>query len=178
MGFKRMLLSFKSAWRGLCLCAERERSFQIQLIAAAWVLILLYTGGAEGWRFIAALLCIALVTSAEALNTAVEHICDRITTKDDPLIRDIKDIAAAAPLVCAAVSVIAAVILFWSKDLMLSIGAGMFEKGWCAVIIVVLPVAAILLQLPKRKGVPADGEKDREAAAAEAGKNEAENNEE
>jgi diacylglycerol kinase (ATP) len=45
------------------------------------------------------LLTIAFVLSVEALNTAIELLCDRITLHDDPQVAKIKDISAGASLI-------------------------------------------------------------------------------
>jgi diacylglycerol kinase (ATP) len=49
---------------------------------------------------------------AELMNSALEVLCDRITTEPDEHIRQAKDAAAGAVLVCAIISVIVAGIVF------------------------------------------------------------------
>ena len=49
---------------------------------------------------------------AELFNTALEILCDRVTSAHDEQIRRVKDAAAGAVLVAAIMSVIVAVIVF------------------------------------------------------------------
>ncbi len=52
------------------------------------------------WEWTAVILAITLVIAAECLNTAVEHLADRVSGEHDALIRKTKDAAAAGVLVC------------------------------------------------------------------------------
>ncbi len=56
--------------------------------------------------------CISLVWAAELMNSALEVLCDRITTEPDEHIRRAKDAAAGAVLVCAIISVVVAALVF------------------------------------------------------------------
>ena len=72
---------------------------RIHLVAAILVMAL-------GWKltitraeWLAVTLAMALVITAEALNTAIEYAVDLVSPQWQPLARDIKDVAAAAVLV-------------------------------------------------------------------------------
>ncbi len=58
------------------------------------------------------LLTIGGVISAEAVNTAVENLADKISEKHDGLIKTAKDAAAGAVLILAVFSVLIALFLF------------------------------------------------------------------
>ena len=58
------------------------------------------------------LLLIALVWVAEALNTAVEYLCDKVTTEHDPLIGKAKDVAAAGVLIASIIAAMGGLLLF------------------------------------------------------------------
>ena len=59
------------------------------------------------------ILCIGLVLSAEAVNTAIEKLSDRVSPEYSPLIKDAKDLAAGAVLILAfASALIGLLILF------------------------------------------------------------------
>jgi len=60
---------------------------------------------------ILALAC-GVVLAAEALNTAVEKLADRITTEKDEDIRLAKDVAAAAVLVTAIAAAAVGLLIF------------------------------------------------------------------
>jgi diacylglycerol kinase (ATP) len=93
--------SFSHAARGLTVMCRREHNAWLHLAAAILVVaagIALEVAAAD-WRWL--VLAIALVLTAEALNTAIERVCDRFTTAHCDLVRDAKDIAAGAVLVAA-----------------------------------------------------------------------------
>lgn len=57
--------------------------------------------------------------AGEALNTALEHLCDQVCPEYSEHIRDAKDLAAAAVLLLATLSVIIGLIIFLPKLLSL-----------------------------------------------------------
>jgi len=67
--------------------------------------------GSYDW--IAVVLCIGMVLSAEAMNTAVEQLADALRPESDERIRLVKDVAAGAVLISAIVSVVVAVLVIW-----------------------------------------------------------------
>src|SRR5205807_9410785 len=58
-------------------------------------------------------LAIAIVWTAEALNTAFEFLADAATPSFHPNVRDAKDVAAGAVLVTAVAAVIIGITVFW-----------------------------------------------------------------
>ncbi len=60
----------------------------------------------------ALLLCTGLVISLEMLNSAIERICNMYTTEFHPAIKIIKDIAAAAVLWSALISLVVGLLIF------------------------------------------------------------------
>lgn len=58
-------------------------------------------------------LAIAIVWTAEALNTAFEFLADAAAPSFHPVVRDAKDVAAGAVLVTAIAAVIIGLIVFW-----------------------------------------------------------------
>jgi len=146
-------LSFKNAARGFCVAA-RGRNLKIELFAAAWALLLTWTGKGSGLQWCAVIAACALVIGAECINTAIEKLCDRVSGETEDIIRDIKDIAAGAVLVCsfAAVGIAAAVFAnteFW-KNVYITITTD--GHGWAAAMLVILLAAAIIMIFPSKKG--------------------------
>lgn len=94
--------SFIFAWRGLRMLVRNEHNARLHLAATLSVVAagLLLQVSAGDWRWL--LLAIALVWLAEAFNTAIEELCDRIEPDFDEVIGRIKDVAAAAVLVASA----------------------------------------------------------------------------
>ena len=57
--------------------------------------------------------------AAEAFNSAVERLCDRVTREKDPFICETKDMAAGAVLIAAITAVVIGIIIFGPKVLSL-----------------------------------------------------------
>jgi diacylglycerol kinase (ATP) len=56
-----------------------------------------------------------MVLGFEGLNSALEKLCDEVTLERKETIRNIKDIAAGAVLVCAIIAVIIAGLIFGNR---------------------------------------------------------------
>ncbi|MEK7610859.1 MAG: diacylglycerol kinase family protein [Patescibacteria group bacterium] len=109
--------SFKNAVNGLKWAFSTQPNLTLHTIAAASV-VALGIWVKVGWvEWVALLLTIALVLTAELLNTAVEFTTDALkvhkkTEEEDRFIMLAKDIAAAAVLVAALFSVIIGIVVF------------------------------------------------------------------
>jgi diacylglycerol kinase (ATP) len=55
--------------------------------------------------------CIGMVLSAEAMNTALEQLADEVTEERKERIRRVKDMAAGAVLISSIASVVVALLL-------------------------------------------------------------------
>ena len=104
--------SFSHAIAGVRQFVWREHNARIHLAATIAVII-------AGWAVKvstteAAILAavIGIVWVAEILNTCVEKLADHITKEQHPEIKIIKDLAAGAVLVAAAIAVIAGLFIF------------------------------------------------------------------
>ena len=100
------LTSILDALRGLAHLLCRERNARIHAVATVLVIALgvalrIDTGG---WCWLVA--AMAMVWTAEALNTAIERLADRVTLERDPLIQQAKDLAAGAVLMAAVAAAI------------------------------------------------------------------------
>ncbi|GAA0749046.1 diacylglycerol kinase family protein [Sphingomonas sp. ABOLD] len=95
------LKSFRYAIRGLRVLLREEHNARVHLAASLCVVVAgaaLRLAVAE-WRWL--FLAVALVWLAEAFNTAIEDLCDRICPDFDPAIGRIKDLAAGGVLVAS-----------------------------------------------------------------------------
>ena len=72
--------------------------------------VLFKLSGSE-WCWI--VLAIAIVWTAEALNTAFEFLADAASPNFHPIVKDAKDVAAGAVLVTAIAAIIIGAIVFW-----------------------------------------------------------------
>ncbi len=66
----------------------------------------------ELWEFILVLLLAAAVLILELFNSVIERIADGLSPRLRPMVRDIKDVMAAAVLITAVVAAIVGVIIF------------------------------------------------------------------
>ncbi|HUL04734.1 MAG TPA: diacylglycerol kinase family protein [Candidatus Acidoferrum sp.] len=95
------LRSLRHGGRGLLFLARSEHNAWLHLAATAAVIgagLALRLDSVD-WRWIAA--AVLWVWSAEALNTAVERICNLVSPEPDERIRIVKDVAAGSVLVSA-----------------------------------------------------------------------------
>jgi len=60
-------------------------------------------------------ICIGCVIGAEAVNSAIETLCNRITPEYDEYVRNVKDIAAGAVLILSIAAAIAGLIIYIPK---------------------------------------------------------------
>ncbi|MDR2524685.1 MAG: diacylglycerol kinase [Oscillospiraceae bacterium] len=107
--------AFVYAGRGVALCL-RQRNFRFHLSLAAYMYgyLLLYdwfTLGRAEWACL--LLATFAVLAAEAGNTALEAVVDRIGTDRHPLAARAKDAAAGAVLLCALGAAAVGFVVLW-----------------------------------------------------------------
>lgn len=89
------LISFVDAGRGLRWLVRDEHNAWLHLVASTTVVVagLLLRVSVADWRWL--VVAIAIVWSAEAFNTAIEELFDRITPEFDVAIGRIKDLRLA-----------------------------------------------------------------------------------
>lgn len=68
-------------------------------------------------EWVAVVVLIGLVLAMEAVNSAVEALCDKVSPQRDPLIEKSKDLAAAAVLLVALAAFVCGLIIFLPKIL-------------------------------------------------------------
>lgn len=104
--------SFRHALAGLGFMLRTQHNAWLHLVvtilvfAAAMVLGL----SLADWKWL--LLTILIVWGAEAVNTAVEHLCDLVSPEQRDSVKRAKDIAAGAVLLCAAGAVAMGALIF------------------------------------------------------------------
>jgi diacylglycerol kinase len=111
----RRLGSFRHAGRGLWLLISSQWNFRIHLFAAAVAVALAAFLHFALFEWLILLITIALVLVAEAINSALERTNDLHQPSVDPIVRDAKDLAAAAVLLSAIAALIVGVVLFAPK---------------------------------------------------------------
>lgn len=104
--------SFQNAFQGIWFNLRNEPNFLIQLSVALLVVVagFFFSLGRAEWTMV--VLAIGSVLAAEAMNTAVEKICDRFLDAHDLHVKRIKDSAAAAVLIISIAAAIVGILVF------------------------------------------------------------------
>ncbi|MGZ3899707.1 MAG: diacylglycerol kinase family protein [Bacteroidia bacterium] len=104
--------SFGYAFAGV-ISALREPNFRIQFIAAILVIILGCVFHINRYEWLAVIGCCTIVLSLELINSAVENLCNMVTTEIHPSIKFIKDVCAAAVLIASLAALAIGCIVFY-----------------------------------------------------------------
>ena len=106
--------SFTYAFNGLWLLFKEEPNAKLHALATVAVIIAGFVRHLGPSQWIALVVAIGLVWITEAINTCIERLCDFCSdNKWHPAIKIIKDIAAAAVMVAAVVSIVIGIIVFF-----------------------------------------------------------------
>lgn len=113
---------FKEAFFGIyySLAANRKLVYFLFIIIALTFFNGYFKISYEGCSII--YICAGIVYSAEMFNTAIEHLCDRITIQKDYDIKLVKDISAGAVLLFCFVSLIVAFNVYYPAIMKLWFG--------------------------------------------------------
>ena len=113
------LLSFKHAFHGLWYVLRTQRNAWIHMAVTVVVVLMSWWLAlpARDWAILA--LSIAIVWTAEVLNTAIEAVVDLASPVHHPLAKVGKDVGAAAVLIAAATAVLVGLLILgpplWTK---------------------------------------------------------------
>lgn len=113
---KKRLLSFKYAFCGIRKLFSQPNAY-IHAIVAVIVIVAGCFLQLAAWEWVVVALCIGVVLMAEAFNSAIEALADKVSPEYDPLIGKAKDLAAGAVLLVVMGVVAAGLIIFLPKFL-------------------------------------------------------------
>jgi undecaprenol kinase len=106
---------FKSqghARNGIKLIFKNERNFRIDIVFAILVVIAGFLFRVSHSDWIALSLVISMVFISETINSAIEALCDTVSSDYKVNVKYAKDVSAGAVLVSAFVSVVTGIIVF------------------------------------------------------------------
>ena len=109
---KRVGRSFTDAWRGWRVALRSEINIKIELAAALIVIVLMIVFKITSAEALILFLVIMIVLWAEIINTAIERMMDVMEPRENPVVKDIKDLMAASVLVVSLASLIIGLIIF------------------------------------------------------------------
>ena len=144
--FRKLHQSFRAAWCGIQQVVRNERNFRIHITVMFYVLLFAWLGQVENTQLAVLCACFGLVLSAELFNTAIELLCDRISTRYEQLLGKIKDVAAAGVLVCALTAAAAGLFIFLSAPVLTTILKTLYTVPWLTIaIICTIPCALLFI---------------------------------
>lgn len=104
--------SFRHAFRGVATLLARQHNARIHALASLAVVALGLVLGVSHLEWALLVLAMGLVWSAEALNSAVEWLCDVASPEYHPLVKRAKDVAAAGVLLASIAAAAAGLLVF------------------------------------------------------------------
>jgi diacylglycerol kinase (ATP) len=117
--FRTRIISFGHAFRGWGYVIRKEKNAWVHAVATICVVIMGVWLALPLRDWAVLVLAIAMVWSAEFLNTSIEAVVDLASPSHHPLAKVGKDVGAAAVLISACASVLIGLIIlgppFWER---------------------------------------------------------------
>jgi len=110
--FKQLAFSLKHALHGVKIVFKTENSFKIQVAVGAIIVIFAFWFPLESWERVVILMLIGFVLIMELVNSVFERLVDSFRSRVHPVVRDIKDIMAAAVLLASLFAAIVGLLIF------------------------------------------------------------------
>ena len=110
--FRSRLRSISYALAGVRVLLATQANAKIHLVASLCVVGLAAVTGLNGTEWALLIFAMAGVWSAEAMNTGFEFLCNVASPEPHPLVRQAKDVAAAAVLLAAIAAIAVGLIVF------------------------------------------------------------------
>jgi len=112
---RSLLYSFDYAIRGIVYALRTQRNMRWHFLVSALVFTAALALRVSGLELIALVFAVALVLTAELVNTAVETTVDLAVEGYDPLAAVAKDVAAGAVLIASVAAVAVGYVVFFSR---------------------------------------------------------------
>lgn len=104
--------AFSFAFAGLREAIKKEIPLKVEVIFGVLVILCGLHFSITKTEWLAVLICIGAVITAEMFNTTIEKICDIVMPEKDDRVRYIKDVSAAAVLITCITTVAIGLIVF------------------------------------------------------------------
>ena len=112
---RKRIKSFSYAFAGLRVLFREEHNARIHAVAAVLAVAMGFLFRISPMEWIAVAIVIGMVFAAEIINSSIERTADFVKAERDDRKRDIKDLGAAAVLVCAIAAAVVGIIIFIPK---------------------------------------------------------------
>ncbi len=116
---RQLAKSFKHAAHGVAVVFRSEQNFRIQVIAAVIVLLAALWFRVRYEEWIILIFLIGAVLVLELVNSILERIVDTFKPRIHPVVKDIKDIMAAAVLIVSFIALLVGVTIFYPHVVLL-----------------------------------------------------------
>lgn len=112
---RKTIRSFRFAGQGIFDLFRYENNAKVHLLAAVFTVAIGFwlRFSVTEWAII--LTQIGLVWAAEAVNTAIEKLCDVVSPGHNPTIGKVKDMAAGAVLILTILAVVVGLLIVGNK---------------------------------------------------------------
>jgi diacylglycerol kinase (ATP) len=111
--------SFRHALRGIWVTLSTQHNAWIHAVATTAAIVAGFAFGLRRVEWLAVVLAIIAVWTAEALNTALESLCNVASPEFHPLVERAKDVAAGAVLISAIGAAVVGLLVFGPRLLSL-----------------------------------------------------------
>jgi diacylglycerol kinase len=108
----RLINSFAFASKGIRVAFREQVNLKIHLSISCLVVVVAYLLKLSTVEWAIILLCIAMVISLELVNSAIEALVDLVSPDRKEQAGKVKDIAAGAVLVAAAIASLIGLVIF------------------------------------------------------------------
>ncbi|MGY8640867.1 MAG: diacylglycerol kinase [Verrucomicrobiales bacterium] len=112
---KRLAKSMHHGFRGIATTFRSEPNFRIHCVLSVAAVVFGIALHISLGEWVAVVFAIGFVMAAEALNTAIEKLADRVEPEIDPAIGVAKDASAAGVLITAIAAGVVGAIIFLPK---------------------------------------------------------------
>ena len=112
---KKFFKGFVYSFKGLCYAFRTQLNFRVHCVATVLVVLLGLYFKLNSYEWLWITTAIAVVVILELVNTAVEVLVDLVSPEQTPKAGAIKDVASAAVLVGAILSLVVALFIFLPK---------------------------------------------------------------
>lgn len=112
MSFRKKAQNIRPSVRAILILWREEFSFRILALCAIATLVFSFILQISRAEFLIVILTIGAMLAIEALNTAIEEICDHVTPEEHAHIGKIKDIASGAAFIMWCAALIAGLVIF------------------------------------------------------------------
>ena len=111
----KRLGSFRHAFNGLRIMIREEHNSRIHILATLVVVIAGFALKITPFEWLVVILAIGFVITTELVNSAIENLSDFVSPEKQDMIKKVKDLSAAAVLICAIVALVVGVVVFLPK---------------------------------------------------------------